>query len=331
LKMMADESDESECINESFMCCVCLELLYKPVILACGHMSCFWCVHKSMSSLQKSHCPLCRSQYYHFPYVCEMLHLLLLKLYPVSYRRRESQTLELEKETGLFSQKIDGPCHHSKTDTPEVDECISGAGNTLEIIDRGIGGGPNEDSVNDGSEKVSVNDLLCCSCGKMLFQPAVLNCGHVFCSCCIPWRDGVLKCEVCQSPHPGPIPKVCLELDQFLMGTYPREYEARRAGAWMKQQEGGILNLSEQSSTRSAGPGGGEASVLAGDSIVHIRVGCDLCGMYPIIGERYKCKDCVEKIGFDLCKDCYKSRSKLPGRFSQQHRWGEHRLEMVKS
>lgn len=41
--------------------------------------------------------------------------------------------------------------------------------------------------------------------------------------------------------------------------------------------------------------------------------------MYPIIGKRYKCKDCKEKIGFDLCEECYKSSSNLLGRFNQQH------------
>lgn len=33
---------------------------------------------------------------------------------------------------------------------------------------------------------------------------------------------------------------------------------------------------------------------------VHFGVGCDLCGMYPIRGGRFKCIDCYEAIGFDL-------------------------------
>lgn len=52
--------------------------------------------------------------------------------------------------------------------------------------------------------------------------------------------------------------------------------------------------------------------------------------MYPIIGNRYRCKDCVEAIGFDLCGDCYNTRSKLPGRFNQQHT-PEHSFEVVGS
>lgn len=55
-----------------------------------------------------------------------------------------------------------------------------------------------------------------------------------------------------------------------------------------------------------------------------------LSQMYPIIGDRYRCKDCVEIIGFDLCGDCYNTRSKLPGRFNQQHT-PEHEFELVSS
>lgn len=51
--------------------------------------------------------------------------------------------------------------------------------------------------------------------------------------------------------------------------------------------------------------------------------------MCPIVGYRYKCKDCSEKIGFDLCGDCYNSRPKLSGRFNQRHT-PEHRFELIK-
>lgn len=49
----------------------------------------------------------------------------------------------------------------------------------------------------------------------------------------------------------------------------------------------------------------------------------------PIVGDRYRCKDCVEKIGFDLCGDCYNTQSKLPGRFNQQHT-PDHKFDIVK-
>ncbi|GFP94391.1 E3 ubiquitin-protein ligase prt1 [Phtheirospermum japonicum] len=42
------------------------------------------------------------------------------------------------------------------------------------------------------------------------------------------------------------------------------------------------------------------------------------------------CKDCLEQIGYDLCKDCYTTSSKLPGRFNQQHT-SDHQFEIVRS
>ncbi|KAK4573967.1 hypothetical protein RGQ29_031771 [Quercus rubra] len=88
-----DGGSDSDEISQSFICCVCRELLYKPIVLSCGHISCFWCVHHSMSGLCESRCPICRHPYIHFPTICQMLHLLLLKLYPVAYKRRENQIL----------------------------------------------------------------------------------------------------------------------------------------------------------------------------------------------------------------------------------------------
>lgn len=51
---------------------------------------------------------------------------------------------------------------------------------------------------------------------------------------------------------------------------------------------------------------------------------------YPICGKRYKCQDCTELIGFDLCEACYNSSSKLPGRFNQRHT-PDHRMEVDNS
>ncbi|KAL7177347.1 hypothetical protein ACSBR2_030659 [Camellia fascicularis] len=41
----------------------------------------------------------------------------------------------------------------------------------------------------------------------------------------------------------------------------------------------------------------------SGGPKVQAGVGCDYCGMCPIIAERYRCKDCKERMGFDLCED----------------------------
>uniref|UniRef100_A0A8R7JZ76 RING-type domain-containing protein n=1 Tax=Triticum urartu TaxID=4572 RepID=A0A8R7JZ76_TRIUA len=84
----------------------CRELLYKPVVIACGHMSCFWCVHKAMHYARESHCAICRQPYTHFPSICQLLHHLLLKLEPVEYKKREMEVLEQERSVDTFSPQI---------------------------------------------------------------------------------------------------------------------------------------------------------------------------------------------------------------------------------
>jgi hypothetical protein len=77
----------------------------------------------------------------------------------------------------------------------------------------------------------------------------------------------------------------------------------------------------------------------------HHGVGCDICGNYPIRGRRFKCRDCPEAIGFDLCSACHFSNLRdsggsggsggdgggaadVRGRFNQNHRM-EHRMEEI--
>ena len=103
-------------------------------LAACGHISCFWCVHRSMSGIGESRCPTCRHPYIHFPTICQMLHLLLLKLYPVAYKRRENQILgELHN---FYLRCLHYACIHSQMTLFIVndiyDKCIN-IKNTLEL------------------------------------------------------------------------------------------------------------------------------------------------------------------------------------------------------
>ncbi|XP_022760050.1 E3 ubiquitin-protein ligase PRT1-like [Durio zibethinus] len=301
---------DSEEIPDYFVCCICLDLLYKPIVLHCGHISCFWCVHRSMSSRCESRCPICRNPYSHFAGICQMLHFLLLKLYPIAYKKREDQILEEEKRDGYFSPEFNGHACESQAD-----------------------GDLNQTKLVAGEEKVQVSDLLCTACKQLLFHPIVLNCGHVYCQTCIiiP-ADEMLRCQVCPCLHPKGFPKVCLTLDQFLGAKFPKEYASRRNAVHLKQ----VSSKHERATTCSMEAGKKNFSPvqllpfsMQPSAYIHIGVGCDACGMSPIVGDRYKCKDCTEKIGFDLCGDCYNTRPKLPGRFNQRHT-PEHKFELIK-
>ncbi|KAL2319497.1 hypothetical protein Fmac_028466 [Flemingia macrophylla] len=359
------DEDEQQQTFEPFDCCVCLDLLYKPVVLSCGHISCFWCVHKSMSGLRESHCPVCRHPYYHFPTVCLMLHFLLLKIYPDAYRMRENQTLEEEEKMGCFSPQFDAhtcgsqvvfkhlgrsPCRTIKSPVSnscslESFEYMGQSGcttlngdeftaiypvHTSTRIPEAIGI-PDEgkkllQSEHNHEQKILVADVTCTMCNQLLFHPVVLNCGHVYCeTCLINIADVILKCQVCKSPHPRGLPKVCLTFDHFLEEKFPEEYAKRRNAIQHNQIKVKLETTSCSLHNRQQ-----ENIAWRSDSRwkIHIGVGCDFCGMYPIAGDRYRCLDCKEKIGFDLCADCYKNPPKLPGRFNQQHT-PEHKFELI--
>ncbi|XP_014498205.1 E3 ubiquitin-protein ligase PRT1 isoform X1 [Vigna radiata var. radiata] len=355
--------NEHEEIPDSFVCCVCLDLLYKPIVLSCGHICCFWCVYNSMNCLRESQCPVCRHQYYHFPTVCQMLHFLLLKIYSVPYKRREEQTLEEEKKSGFYSPQFDPETCESQakfghSGIPSstsimnltsnscnggTSECMEQSGSTTHERDEGTGYSNGEPDIvgtpakrkklpqEDISlqQKLSVADVTCTMCKQLLFHPVVLNCGHVYCqTCVVNTDDDMLRCQICQSPHPSRFPKVCLELDHFLEEQFPEEYRQRRDAIELQQIK---VKLATPSCSLDKGNKGENTDWWSDpDSKVHVGVGCDFCGMFPIIGDRYRCADCTEKMGFDLCGDCYATRSKLPGRFNQQHT-SEHKFKLEQS
>ena len=59
------------------------------------------------------------------------------------------------------------------------------------------------------------------------------------------------------------------------------------------------------------------------------RLGCDRCGESPITGRCFKCLDCPDAVGYDLCDECHAlpvGADEGPGRFGQHHT-PDHRME----
>lgn len=335
-----------------------------------------------MNGVKESHCPTCRHPYHHFPNICQMLHYLLCKMYPITYKIRETQILEYEKARDCFSPELKDPvcaspnseklCHVGDagqsylTNTTEYSALRGSSGdgraatNLKELVfsssfegvcknqpkENSSGGlevthnhAVEENVMSKGDNgthvRVSISDMLCVACNELLFRPVVLNCGHVYCETClsIP-ADEKLQCQLCQSSHPKGIPKVCLELHHFVEAQFPTEYELRKNTIKQVDSQQELPTICSAEGSKRSGhfsfssdekfyPSWSDRTVE-----VHYGVGCDFCGMYPILGTRYRCKDCVEVIGFDLCGDCYTTRSKLPGKFNQQHT-PEHRFRIV--
>ncbi|KAG6507968.1 E3 ubiquitin-protein ligase PRT1-like [Zingiber officinale] len=324
---VADPSESGS--GSRFECCVCLDLLYKPVVLACGHTSCFWCVNKAMHGFRASYCPICRQPYYHFPNICQLLHYLLLKLEPEAYKRREMEVFEEEKSADIYSpQLVDQLCEKKLN---------SGGVGSSEYVDDSR----HTELLKLSPEKtmkrsISVDDVLCSLCEVMIYKPMVLNCGHVYCETCLYGLSGdPLQCQICESLHPGEFPNVCFDLHHFLEEAFPTEYAVRREQVHLKKTQSLAVipsaNAVQTQNLKAKIPSETMDSWFTQDMHdIHVGVGCDSCGLYPISGKRYRCKDCKETVGFDLCETCYNTTSKLPGRFNQEHT-PEHKFELDQS
>ncbi|XP_060178884.1 E3 ubiquitin-protein ligase PRT1-like [Lycium barbarum] len=331
-------------IPDEFQCCVCLELLYKPVVLGCGHIACFWCIFKAMNTWRESRCPICRNPYHHFPSVCRLMHSLLVKLYPLASARRVKQVEEEEKKLETYSPEFDDYLSESSCKTDLVLDTASshsvpsqkcgsageGEHSSVDVsLDTVV---PATSSSESASEKqVLMTDLLCGICKLLLCRPVVLNCGHVYCeNCVINPSDKLCRCPVCELEHPNGYPNICLVLEHYLEEQFPDLYAERKRASVERpdRQIPSARDQDEAAGCKSLPRFDLSAWLTGGGPQIHFGVGCDYCGMCPIVGERYKCKDCKEKIGFDLCEGCYKSSSKLPGRFNQQHT-PEHQFELV--
>jgi hypothetical protein len=256
--------------SKTFDCPICLELAYKPVVEGCGHLFCFWCVHKSMNTKTVSHCPVCQKSYVHLPRICEQLHRLLGKIAPEEYARRASEVAEEEARQDQYSPQLEGSGSVSRRDV--------------------------------------FSELQCKACNKLLYKPIVLNCGHLFCKTCV--SQASKNCPSCRAHHPGPFPQPCIELHQYLEFNFPLDY-AKRAKE-LKHRENEL-----QSAPQLVNHSAGEDIIL--QNPIHSGVGCDGCGMMPILGKRFTCSDCPETVGYDLCASCHARGNSLPGRFNQSH------------
>lgn len=79
--------------EEDWRCPTCLDLCYKPAVnTACGHLYCFWCLHRAMSPYTPSACPVCRARYAHLPAICAKLHAFLAAQFPQAYAARRAET-----------------------------------------------------------------------------------------------------------------------------------------------------------------------------------------------------------------------------------------------
>ena len=372
---------------EDFQCSICLELLYKPCVNTCGHTFCFWCFHKAMDMFSTIHtCPLCRSEFRHFPAVCIPLYKYIAWKFPVEHELRRSQIEKLEKEE-----------YHAESPKSMIEETINTMMRKNELEDEGKEEETKRRSPTTTSstrrkgdisdfEYYWKDDFKCVNCGNLPCPPVVFPCGHIVCSaatasatgaagsvsiCCpVNGCTGNKVCSTSSAVHYYSACNTCYLIDDKILhaNMSQEEYDAaaRKKDSivvsskccWTnntnEDNKGDHNNhnnnnpSSSSSTTPQVKPSDNQQHKNINNNhynnFVHYGVGCDGCGVCPIVGRRYKCNDCSEEVGFDLCQDCYysyydddhndtnndkigissspsrssSSRSNL-GRFNQQH------------
>ena len=139
------------------------------------------------------------------------------------------------------------------------------------------------------NEEAEEEHFCCRTCGRP-GSVYVGNCGHVLCEDC---RDSDCACGARRVFTPR-VPCALLELASH----------KTRAPA-------GAPLLDEAPAPERA---------LSDESpYVHFGVGCDGCGAFPIRGAAFRCLDCPDAVGFDLCAECRGSSLVVTGRFDQGH------------
>lgn len=330
----------AETIDE-WKCPICFDLLHKPCVNVCGHVFCFWCMHQAMNPYRPSQCPVCRSVYSRFPKVCEILHSFLLSNFPEDYNRREDETKADESNWGFSS--------------PDLDSASLGAGQGNQDTSTSL---ESEQTWSESSftcVNPNCHNLLyepcVLSCGHAVCQPTCVPRPPLSEAEGSTSTNGSPSntassniygsCPLCNTAI-VPNPRVCMKLADFLQRRFPEKYAERAAAVQLvklsrtpgasapippppdpKELKGAMLEALRRRS------GGNHSALLAGvreelqrsadSTYTWYMVGCDDCGVYPIIGRRYKCQHCPESIGYDLCGECYDRGQAGRGRFNQNH------------
>ncbi|EFJ48446.1 hypothetical protein VOLCADRAFT_117640, partial [Volvox carteri f. nagariensis] len=299
-------------------CPICMDLLYKPCINNCGHTFCFWCMHNSMNPFRPSQCPLCRAAYTHFPRVCVPLHYFLASSFPEQYSERERENRGKVKRPCILSCGC-VVCRSCLPGTPRASRgtraqgaavaAVAAAAGHLITSPTGPGASPPPQQQQQRSSREHPEQ-------QQQQQQGV--CGHLD-----PDTDGLGKLprtlprrEGSASPPASP-PRQRQPGRQQKMEDegYHHDQQPRQ-----QQEQGRIIDI--WLALRE------EMAAQADKCFTWYSVGCDDCGMFPIIGRRYRCVECTEVVGYDLCGACYDRGAAGRGRFNQLHR-PEHRVVKV--
>lgn len=169
LQYFLEDYKNKKTYNEDLLqCSICLDILWKPVVLACGHCICFWCLEKANN---RNHgCPLCRKTIKCKPKVVLKLHNFIIDHFP--------QSAERAKEVIAFEKNVIKQTDASaRTEESIVSKLIVTLAENLNVSDM---------------EKYSWNSLCCDGCGM---SPIIGSCIYSCTNCLV--VVGFDLCEEC--------------------------------------------------------------------------------------------------------------------------------------
>jgi len=162
---------------------------------------------------------------------------------------------------------------------------------------------------DDDGDEGFLDEFQCAVSGELAYEPCALSSGSIVSAYCVPQSgfkkdpDRLVACALYNQ-----VPKKSITLEAMIRDKFPKEY-SQRANELAKQ---GIMAKKIESTPYTPDP----------TEYVHLGIGCDGCGIWPVRGTAWEDANCPESIGFHLCNPCYQlgyHRRVITGRFNQTH------------
>jgi len=89
-----DDEDLSSSNAQLYTCPICMDVLFEPVTLTCGHSYCIDCLYKlEQQNKSKKECPACRARWREWPQTSFVLNELVKSNFPNRFRRGHLERL----------------------------------------------------------------------------------------------------------------------------------------------------------------------------------------------------------------------------------------------
>eukprot|EP00931_Biecheleriopsis_adriatica_P106905 TRINITY_DN81261_c0_g1_i1.p1 TRINITY_DN81261_c0_g1~~TRINITY_DN81261_c0_g1_i1.p1 ORF type:complete len:299 (+),score=44.13 TRINITY_DN81261_c0_g1_i1:49-897(+) len=163
------------------------------------------------------------------------------------------------------------------------------------------------DAPDEDGDEGFLEEFQCPVSRELAYEPCCLSSGTIVSARSIPaggFKKDPNRLVACGLHDQAPRPSKTLA--SMIRTKFPNEYRARETAAATSG------NSVSQATCKEFGA----------NEHIHIGLGCDGCGLWPIRGKAFEDVECRSKVGFHLCQACYDlgyHKRVMGGRFSQGH------------